>query len=368
MSEAKRMTGAERVRRGWTVERATPADAAEIARLVRASLPARLRPLTIWASPRVDRYVESILTRAFSNEAHEYYLLRNHRVPATGLPADSQVVLPTVPATDFAADSNVVVATRPATGLAANSTARSTTRPATGFAAGSTARSTTHPAAALAAASAAGLPTRPAAGLAAFRRVEGEAFLNHLYVAAPFRGRALGALLLERAARDYLARHPAARLALDVFSHNTLAAKWYARLGFKERARQAWCLRRHIRQGPRASSRPTFIEGLSGADRGPRAWGFSSFVVRLSAGRRYRVGRLYKPYFRLAGAPAGRDVELHRALAALDPARRLVLHAPDDFAEPSWRRVALSFRLECPARLLLSRLAASEPGASLRES
>lgn len=75
-----------------------------------------------------------------------------------------------------------------------------------------------------------------------------------------------------------------------------------------------------------------------------RAWGFSTITL----------GRLWTPYFRLTDPAAARDRDLTRLLAALDPARRLLLVAPT--APRGWTPVARSERLVCSADLLLERL------------
>jgi hypothetical protein len=66
------------------------------------------------------------------------------------------------------------------------------------------------------------------------------------------------------------------------------------------------------------------------------------------------VGRLWTPYFRLTDPAAARDRHLARLLAALDPARRLLLVSPK--APRGWTPVARSERLTCSADLLLERL------------
>jgi GNAT superfamily N-acetyltransferase len=68
--------------RGWSFDLAAPKDAASIARLVCASLAAPARRLTIWASPRVARYVHAVLCGAFPGEARQFYLLRRGSTPA----------------------------------------------------------------------------------------------------------------------------------------------------------------------------------------------------------------------------------------------------------------------------------------------
>ncbi|MBI3695319.1 MAG: GNAT family N-acetyltransferase [Acidobacteria bacterium] len=148
----------------WIISRAHPGQGAEIARLVRASLPPHLRRFTIWDSPDICSRVESILGGARAAEAHEFYLARQR--------------------------------------------------------------------------------SGAAAAVAAFRLLDGQAFLNHLYVAPRFRGRGLGRQLLTTACRRYLARHPARRIALDVFSGAHPAEGWYARLGFEERRQRVWRARR----------------------------------------------------------------------------------------------------------------------------
>lgn len=166
--------------------------------------------------------------------------------------------------------------------------------------------------------------------LAAFRRLDTQAFLNHFYVAPALRGRGLGGRLLAFAAADYLARYPARSIALDVFSDNQRARSWYRRLGFRETFCQSWCvMHRNESPGTRCSS------------------------VHLHV---YQVGRLPGPYFRLTDPAAAHDCELHRALAAIDPGRRLLLIAPAASLPSGWEKIAESRRLTCDANELLGRL------------
>lgn len=262
----------------WAIERSHPGEGDLVASLVHRSLPPRLRRFTIWASPRVARYVELILKGAFPSEAHEFYLLRCGRRPG---------------------------------------------------------------------------------GIAAFRQIDGQAFLNHLWVAPRFRRRSLGTRLLAAAARSYLDRHPTERVALDVFSNGgagSIAETWYGRLGFRERSRKAWWLGDIETRQSAGCSLPTTRCRL--ADRQHRAWGFSQFVVQTTGGQRYRVGRLYTPYFRLTEPAAALDAELRQALRILDRKRRLLLIGPESFPEPHWQMVALSRRLDTAAGAFLRRLEA----------
>ena len=253
----------------FTIEKASPGDGHQIARLVCRSLPVRLRPLTIWESPGAGPYVDAILRGGSRHEAHEFFLLRQGVTPV---------------------------------------------------------------------------------GLAAFRQLDGQAFLNHLYLAPELRGRGLGARLLETAARRRLRHHPAEKISLDVFAGAQPAEAWYERLGFSERSQRGWWLRaprRPIAASPRHSCS-----------------GFSTFVISTAAGRRYQVGRLHTPYFRLTDPRAAEDHELHRSLAALDPPSALLLIAPGDVAPRGWKKIAVSRRLECNAAALLDRLAAAAKEAA----
>lgn len=187
---------------------------------------------------------------------------------------------------------------------------------------------------------------RASLGLAAFRTLDGAAFLNHLWVAPEWQGQGLGRLLLLEAARLYHRRHPAPRLALEVFAGRPAEA-WYRRLGFVESERRSWW-RGPSLPSPEAPLLP--CHGLAGAARRHRAWGFSSF----RAGP-YRVGRLWTPYFRLTDPAALRDPALLATLARLDPARRPFLVAPFALPHP-WYRVAVSKRMECSADLFFERV------------
>jgi ribosomal protein S18 acetylase RimI-like enzyme len=252
---------------GWALEKAAPHNGGEVARLIRSSLPARLRRFTIWASPRAGRYVSAMLSGSLPGASEEFYVLKRGR---------------------------------------------------------------------------------RAAGLAAFRTVDGHAFLNHLYVAPPFRGRGLGACLLGCATRMYLAVHAAAQISLDVFSSNSRAEAWYRRLGFRQCGRRVW------RLGPNAG----YVRPLPSPDLVPvfAPWGFWTFTICTAAGAAYQVGRLYAPYFRLLQIEAAQDSELLRRLAWLDPKRRLLLIAPAAPFDPAWKQIAVSRRLQCSVGALLDRL------------
>lgn len=189
------------------------------------------------------------------------------------------------------------------------------------------------------------------AGLAAFRRLDGCAFLNHLAIGARWRGRGLGRRLLAESAAAFLKTHPARWVALDAFAGRPATA-WYRRLGFVIQEQRDW----YTRTSPSPLGRRLTVVGVQGlaeADRRHRAWGFSTFT----AGP-YTVGRLYTPYFRFTDPGAARDRDLVGLLAALDPARRLLLVASG--APPPWTRVARSDRLVCSADLLLERLSCSK--------
>jgi len=196
---------------------------------------------------------------------------------------------------------------------------------------------------------------RPA-GLAAFRTLHGQAFLNHLSVEPRLRGRSLGTWLLAEAAARYLDRHNLTQVALDVFADRSTRGpgtveRWYARLGFLERDRRSWWL-----APPAAGRGKPLCEGWTEAGRQHRAWGFSSFLVYTPAGRRYRVGRLYAPLFRLTGPEAAEDLQLWAALGSLDPRRSLLLIAPEVGPGRGCLLIAQSRRLECAARALLENL------------
>ncbi len=204
-----------------------------------------------------------------------------------------------------------------------------------------------------------------ASGVAAFRRLEGGAFLNHIYIAPELRGRSLGAGLLAEATRRYLERHGAGWVALEVFAGRPEAEEvqaWYQRLGFVERRRWLWWI------APTAAPAPdpgptgeAACENLEDAERQHRAWGFSNLRMRTSGGRIFQVGRLGALYFRLGESEAAGDPQLGAALARLDPARGWLLVVPT-LAAPTpgpsdWRLAGESRRLECPAAELLERLA-----------
>ena len=260
-----------RLPRLW-LQPARPGQGGVVARLIRASLGARLRRLTIWQSPRARRYVEALLRGSCPAEGAAFYLLWRRR---------------------------------------------------------------------------------EALGLAAFRRLEGEAFLNHLYVAPGLRGRGWGTVLLAGAAQDYLTRNGLERAALDVFAGGD-AEVWYARLGFVERERRTW-LTSSPRRTPGSGVRVARPENWGQAQRQHRNWGFSWLLVRARAGLQ-QVGRLYAPYFRLADPAAADDPELRALLQALDPGRRLLLISTAG-SRRGWRLAAASRRLVCPAAPLLDRLA-----------
>jgi len=174
-------------------------------------------------------------------------------------------------------------------------------------------------------------------------------FLNHLYIVPRWRGRSLGWRLLAESAGRYLQNHPADRVGLDVFVGARPAEAWYARLGFRECGGRVWCLEKATGAGLKLGC---------GRKAAPPAapWGFSSFEVHTVAGRRYEVGCLYKPYFRLTQPEAACDAELRQVLRTIAPHRRLLLIAPEIFEQPRWQKVAVTRRLQCDTRDLLARL------------
>lgn len=182
------------------------------------------------------------------------------------------------------------------------------------------------------------------AGVAAFRHLNGAAFLNHICIGPRWRGRGWGRGLLAAATARYLDECPARWIALDAFAGQFPQA-WYRRLGFVLQERQGW----YIRPCQAPGGERLALPDLAAADRRHRAWGLSTITLGP-----YTVGRLWAPYFRLADPAAARDRDLTRLLAALDPARRLLLVAPT--APPGWTEVARSERLVCSADLLLERL------------
>ena len=212
------------------------------------------------------------------------------------------------------------------------------------------------------------------AGLAVFRDLQGQAFLNHLYISPQWRGRSLGAWLLARAARCYLEKHrdlegqaevkrrPALQVALDVMSGNHPAEAWYERLGFREIGTRGWWVARNSARHALAGHRTAQVSAPAcriAAIRENENWSFHQFTCVLPAGRRYEVGSLSGPYFRLSDPQAAGDSELHQVLASLDPDRRLLLVAPGDFSGSNWMCIAVSRRLACDASSLLGRLQAS---------
>src|SRR5437867_8807385 len=65
----------------FTIDRARPGEGSRVACLIAGSIPARLRPLTIWGSPQAGRYVESLLEGGSGDGQHEFYLLRRNAEP-----------------------------------------------------------------------------------------------------------------------------------------------------------------------------------------------------------------------------------------------------------------------------------------------
>ena len=182
------------------------------------------------------------------------------------------------------------------------------------------------------------------AGVAAFRHLDGAAFLNYICISPRWRGLGLGRNLLAAAADRYLYEYPARQVALDAFAGQFPQA-WYRRLGFVRQQRQGW----YVRSSPVPGDKRLALPDLAAADRRHRAWGFSTITLGP-----YTVGRLWTPYFRLTDPAAARDRDLTGLLAALDPARRLLLVACT--APRGWTPVARSERLVCSADLLLERL------------
>ena len=197
---------------------------------------------------------------------------------------------------------------------------------------------------------ASGLP----AGIAEWRRMEGDVFLNQIGVVPTHRGRGGGRALL----REGLPPNASGRLQLDVFARNTLAARWYYRLGLLRTGAYGW-----YELPPFTASRALARSGeLGNAGEAARAhtrYGFSEWQLRTPSGA-YTVGRLGRAWLRLTEPEVLDDPAACAFLAARAPDRR-VLYLGTEAPAPAAAVLARSLRLEAPLTRVVARLNAPVP-------
>lgn len=184
------------------------------------------------------------------------------------------------------------------------------------------------------------------------------AFLNHIYVDAPRRGTGIGRALLRDALSDGPGVAGDASLALDVFSDNERARRWYDALGLRFAHEIAWVEYRLSR--PRKGPDPRWsVLDLPQADQAHARQGFSQFRLQTPT-RTHLVGRLGRSYFRTTSAEILDDPVAMSGLSSLDPRRTLVCidaaHAIRAAARDGGVLLARAYRLDGPIPTALARL------------
>jgi GNAT superfamily N-acetyltransferase len=326
------------------LRRAVPGEGPAVARLIRASLPAHVRSLTIWASPHAGRYVEAVLSGRADRGA-AFYLLELARRPA-GVAA-----FRLLEGRGFLNHLYIEPASQGA-GLGRRLLLTSLHD----FLSGHRAREV------------------------ALDVFAGNRRAEHWYARLGFTACAGCTWWVEQQFRP--SGEPGAETSLRTpdpawnfagWRGNHMSPSWgglQAAAGLQPGRRPKLSgifepglkARRKLKLAPpRRSwlmliSRTSAVQGLGAARRSACAthgdWGFSSFRLRLAPGRCFTVGRLYTPYFRLTHP----DPDLRRRLRAIDPKRRFLLIAAAPQPAPGWKRVAVTRRLICPAGRLLERL------------
>lgn len=169
-------------------------------------------------------------------------------------------------------------------------------------------------------------------------------FLNHIYVCASHQGHRIGSELLSRSL-SILEAQESDSLALDVFTTNQRALRWYASLGIQPTSRRNWLETTTSIDYPHRAYWWN-IDGLPQADSVHRVYGFSQFTLTTET-QIYTVGRIGEHLFRCATFDILNDLTALKALAHLDNARKLLCvdleqHQPDDHSTyqilaSSWR-------------------------------
>lgn len=144
-------------------------------------------------------------------------------------------------------------------------------------------------------------------------------FLNYICTHQGFRQKGLGKELLRKAIQ--LARtSSSSNMSLDVFYFNSIAKRWYEKLGFEIESSTAWWSIPLNSGGCAALGK---ISGLAHANVCQREFGFSQFSLHTSSST-YRIGRLGSDWFRVLEAKLLKDTEALSTLQELDPKRKLL--------------------------------------------
>lgn len=156
-------------------------------------------------------------------------------------------------------------------------------------------------------------------GFAEFRSDAETVFLNNIFIMPEYRSIGGGSELLKIGLCE-LSYTGQKFVALDVFSNNAAARRWYSALGFKPVFRQVWAqfsLPKMDAGGWWSAS------GLPQADRVHDAYGFSSFSLQTDSST-YSIGRLGESLFRISSPEIFDDYSALRALNAIGPSRSLL--------------------------------------------
>jgi L-amino acid N-acyltransferase YncA len=160
-------------------------------------------------------------------------------------------------------------------------------------------------------------------GIVGFAQLRGglrTAYINNLHVIPSRQGMGLGRHLLRLMAADAATYE----IGADVFDGSTVSAGLFRRAGFRPVGTYHW----HVLAPPAEQAVRFVVHGLAMADAVHAAFDLSTIRVETPE-HFHEVGRLCRGLFRLTTPSAFTDAALRPALAAIDPARSVLLIVQD---------------------------------------
>ncbi|WP_312381565.1 GNAT family N-acetyltransferase [Stutzerimonas balearica] len=177
----------------------------------------------------------------------------------------------------------------------------------------------------------------------------GTLYLNYICVDSSFRGKNIASTLLLFALLQESSGFE--QIALDVFSTNMFALRWYEKLGFCEVKKKYWL----ICDIEDAGSGYGYISGFAHAKLSQDVFGFSQFGLGTKSGV-YNIGMLDNFYYRIFDRSILLDKAALSTLAKLDPRRRLLLIADRPDCELSGEYFDTSFNMSARLSIVLEKL------------
>lgn len=148
--------------------------------------------------------------------------------------------------------------------------------------------------------------------------INSKLYLAYICIAAEFHRQNIGKKLINYAIKSE--SRDISMIALDVFSENARALKWYSRLGFKEVYRKQWTVvdpNPCIAMGAVIKGRPQHIMSH-------KQFGFSQFQI-VTKLRSYDVGMLESRYFRVSDVDLFDDDQAVAVLQRIESGCRFLL-------------------------------------------